>query len=322
MAMNPMQRRARNSFLTGMLVTLVVMAVVVIMLLYKINQLNEDKEKLLSLQSEIYVVTEDIPSGGEITPELLSEETVITSIPDENIFTVDDFIEIDDEGNELELSFISKVDLPAGTIVTKDMVSEAGDETTDDQRIQEYNMIQLPSELRNGDYIDIRFKLPSGADFIVASKKKVLQCTADTIWLKVDETEILSIGCAIVEAYKTTGAKLYANIYSEAGMQATASTTYTPNNDVWDLINRDPNILQEYKVALTNKYNNDDQVNGRVKIDGAILDDPSAVEAGVQSETASLQTAREAFVAELEGTGEVGSSVTGLGADSASSASN
>lgn len=28
MAMNPMQRRARNSFLTGMLVTLVVMAVV------------------------------------------------------------------------------------------------------------------------------------------------------------------------------------------------------------------------------------------------------------------------------------------------------
>lgn len=307
MAMNPMQRRARNSFLTGMLVTLVVMAVVVIMLLYKINQLNEDKEKLLSLQSEIYVATEEIPSGGEIKPELLSQETVITNIPEEDIFTVDDFVEVDEDGNELELSFISKVKIPAGTIITKDMVSEAGDETTDDQRIQEYNMIQLPSELRNGDYIDIRYKLPSGADFIVASKKKVLQSTADTIWLKVDETEILSIGCAIVETYKTTGAKLYANIYSEAGMQASAATTYTPNNDVWDLINRDPNILQEAKNALTNKYNAEDQVNGRVKIDGAILDDPSAVEAGVQSETASLQTAREAFVAELEGTGEVGS---------------
>lgn len=92
-------------------------------------------------------------------------------------------------------------------------------------------------------------------------------------------------------------------------MQAEASTTYTPNNDVWDLINRDPNILQEAKNALTNKYNTEDQGNGRVKIDSAILDDPSAVESGVQSENSALQTARQAFVAELEGTGEVGSSV-------------
>lgn len=310
MAMNPMQRRARNSFLTGMLVTLVIMAVVVIALLYKINQLNEDKEMLLSLQSEIYVAVEEISSGDEITPDMLSKKTVITDIPDDEVFTVDDFIQFDDDGTELELSYISKLDLPAGTIVTKSMVEEVGDETTDDQRIQEYNMFQLPSELRNGDYIDIRYKLPSGADYIVASKKKVLQCTSDTVWLKVNEAEILTIGCAIVEGYQTPGAKVYANVYSEAGMQAVASTTYTPSNDAWDVINRDPNITQEIKNALTNKYNNEEQNVARMKIDSAILTDSTAVEAGIKSESAALQSAREAFVAELDGTGEVGGSVT------------
>lgn len=307
MAMNPMQRRARNSFLTGMLVTLVVMAVVVIALLYKINQLNEDKEKLIALQKKIYVAAEDIPSGGEITEDLLKQEIVQTTVDPELIFTADDFMEIDEDGNEFVLEYISKVDLPKGTIITKDMVAEAGDETTDDQRIQEYNMFMLPSELKNGQYIDIRFKLPNGADYIVASKKKVLQCTADTVWLKVDETEILSIGCAIVESYKTNGSKLYATTYSEAGLQAVASTTYTPNNDVWDVINRDPNILQEAKNALANKYNSEEQGVGRIKIDSAILDDPSAVQSGIQKEATSLQTAREAFVEALEGTGEVGS---------------
>lgn len=306
MAMNPMQRRARNSFLTGMLVTLIVMAVVVIALLYKINKLNEDMESLKSKQQTIYVAAQDIPSGGEITEELLKSEIVQTTIPNDTILSLDDFVEYDEDGNEFAIQYVSKVDLPAGTIITKDMVNEAGEQTTDSQRIQEYNMLMLPSELKNGDYIDIRLKLPNGADYIVASKKKVLQCTADTVWLKVDEAEILTIGCAIYESYKIMGSKIYANVYSEAGIQATAATTYTPNNDTWDLINRNPNITVEVRNDLTNKYNNQDQGNGRVKIDSTIIDDPSVVESGVQSEATALQSAREAFVTELEGTGEVG----------------
>lgn len=306
MAMNPMQRRARNAFLTGMLVTLVVMAVVVIALLYRINQLNEDKEKLIALQKTVSVLAQDVKSGAEITEDLLSPETVQTTVPEDRMLTSADFYETDDEGNEFALQYISKVDLPQGTIITKDMVEEIGDETSDDQRIQEYSMITLPSQLKNGDYIDIRLQLPNGANYIVASKKKVLQCNSDTIWLKVSESEILTIGCAILESYQINGSKLYANMYSEAGMQAVASQTYTPNNDTWDLINRNPNISQEEKNELTTKYNNEDQGNGRVKIDSSILIDASAVDTGVQSEATAIKAAREAFVAELEGTGEVG----------------
>lgn len=306
MAMNPMQRRARNSFLTGMLVTLVVMAVVVIALLYRINQLNEDKEKLIALQSKVAVAAQDIRSGDDVTEDLLVMETVQTTVDKNTMLTSADFVEVDDEGNEFTLEYISKVDLPKGTIITKDMVAEAESQTTADQRIQEYNMITLPSQLKNGQYVDIRYKLPNGSDYIVASKKKVLQCTSDAMWLKVSEAEILTIGCAIVESYQTNGSKLYATLYSEAGLQATAATTYTPSNEVWELINKNPNITQETRNDLTSKYNDQEQANARVKIESAILSDPSAVESGVQSEKTALRTAREAFVAELDGTGEVG----------------
>ena len=97
MAMNPMQRRARNSFLTGMLVTLVVMAVVVIALLYKINQLNEDMENLVALQTEVYVAAQDIKSGEEVTEDLLKKETVRTTVPADSILTLNDFVEYDEE---------------------------------------------------------------------------------------------------------------------------------------------------------------------------------------------------------------------------------
>ena len=309
MAMNPMQRRARNSFLTGMLVTLVIMAVVVVLLLYKINQLNEDKEKLMALQKKYYVVAEDIKSGDEVTADSLVEQIVQTTVSKEDNLTTADFYEMDDDGNEFLVEYISKLDLPAGTIITKDMVSEVGDELTADQRIQEYNMLVLPSQLVNGDYIDIRFGLPSGVDFIVLSKKKVLQCTSDTVWLKLTEDEILTLNNAIVESYQATGSKLYAITYVEAGMQESAIPTYPANTAVMSLIERDPNILQEARNALYARYNSQGQAENRInQIDSAVIQNTGAIQSGIQSESTALKSAREAFVSELEGTGQVGRS--------------
>lgn len=307
MAINPMQRRARNSFLTGMLVTLVVMAIVVALLLLKINQLNEDKEKLIALQQQIYVAAEDIKSGEEVTMELLIQETVQTSMDTSNVLTVDDFTEYDEEGNEFILEYISKLDIPAGTIITKDMVSETDDQLTSDQRIQEYNMIVLPSQLRNGQFVDIRFKLANGNDYIVLSKKKVIQCTADTIWIKLAEDEILTLGNAIVEAYQSPGSKLYATTYIEAGLQDAAVQTYVVGTNVYSLIQNDPNVIEQAKAALWARYNDQAQVEQRTNhIEPNISYNSGSVQSGTQSEISAMKSAREAFVAELEGTGEVG----------------
>lgn len=306
MAMNPMQRRARNSFLTGMLVTLIVMAVIVVLLFYKINELKEDNAKLLALQKEYYVLAGDVKSGEGITSARIVKQKVQTTVSQDENLNSTDFAEeeVDEEGNPIPL-YYSKLDLPAGTIITKDMVVDAGDELTDDQRIQEYNMFVLPSQLQDGDYIDIRFSVPSGSDFIVLPKKKVLQCTADTIWLKLTEDEILTLNSAIVESYQGTGTKLYAIKYVEAGLQDPAIATYPVNDAVVTLIQNNPNIVTEAKNALIIRYNEQGEMRAS-QINSAITLDPNSVESGIQTEVTALKSAREAFVSELEGAGATG----------------
>lgn len=306
MAMNPMQRRARNSFLTGMLVTLIVMAVIVVLLFYKINELKEDNAKLLALQKNYFVTAQDIKSGEEVTKESIVSQVVQTTVSQEDNLTPDMFEQVDEESGEIfSIEYISKLDLPAGTIITKDMVSEAGEELTADQRIQEYNMFVLPSQLQDGDYIDIRFSVPSGSDFIVLPKKKVLQCTADTIWLKLTEDEILTLNSAIVESYQGTGTKLYAIKYVEAGLQEAAKATYPVNDAVVTLIQNNPNIVTEAKNALIIRYNEQGEMRAS-QINSAITLDPNSVESGIQTEVTALKSAREAFVSELEGAGATG----------------
>ena len=175
MAMNPMQRRARNSFLVGFLVALIIMALLVFLLLYKIKGLNEAKQELESQFITVYVASEDLESGQVITLEdNFVMENVKTSLDESQVISSDDFLYIDEDGNITEepKEMMMKVNVPSGTIVTKDMIVESGEQTTDSQRIQEFNMILLPSQLKNGDYIDIRYQLPNGQDFIVLSKKK------------------------------------------------------------------------------------------------------------------------------------------------------
>ena len=67
MAVNPMQRRARNSFLIGFLVALIIMALVVVFLLTRIKALNEEKEALINERSEAIVCTTDLDSGAVVT---------------------------------------------------------------------------------------------------------------------------------------------------------------------------------------------------------------------------------------------------------------
>ena len=269
MAMNPMQRRTRNSFLLGFLIALVIMFLVVLFLLYKNKTLNEQKEALEALQSKKYVTTQALASGTELTAENFSEyfktETVISDVPSSEIFSEEDFDfidevegtvyeKIDEEGNKIYKKMQMRISVPAGAIVTKNMVEEIDNPTTADQRIEEYTSILLPTQLEEGQYIDIRYSIPDGQDYIVLSRKKVLQCNATSIWLKMTEDEILTMNSAIVESYRNEGIKLYAIVYVEPGMQTAAIPTYPVKEEVKELIRRDPNVLQAAKDAIEERY--------------------------------------------------------------------
>ena len=89
MAMNPMQRRARNSFLIGFLVSLIIMAIFVIFLLMEIKSINEAKEALEQLQKTVYVAAEDLESGQIVT---LEEHFIMDTVQT----TMDETLIIDD----------------------------------------------------------------------------------------------------------------------------------------------------------------------------------------------------------------------------------
>lgn len=244
MAMNPMQRKSRNSFLLGMVLMLLITSIIIAFLFIQVTKLKDEADKLEKSYVQAYVLKTDIQSGVNITASDV-EKTKISSmmLPGDAITSAD-----------LTDTTIAKINLTAGTVLTSSVIEDSGEKTTADIRLQEYNMLVLPTQLEVDDYIDIRWMLPNGQDYIVVSKKRVMDCDEDTIWIKMSEDEILTMSGAIVEAYTVTGSKLYAVKYVEPGNQETAVATYMPSNDVITLINSDKNITSEAMAGLRDRY--------------------------------------------------------------------
>ncbi len=319
MPINPMQRRARNSFLIGFLIALIIMAIVVAFLMKKIQTTNEALEALKALQTTVLVAGDDLESGQEVTlDEDFTYEEVQTTVDPDAVINEDDFSWIDENGDievrldnetglELKKTMIMKIAVPAGTIVTKDMLAEASELTQDDERLMEYNMILLPSQLENGDYVDIRISLPTGENYIVLAKQKVLQTTATGLWIKLNQEEILTLENAIVESYQIQGSKLFATQYAEPGIQNEAVQTYPVSDNIRNLIFKDPNIVEEAKVALELRYQNQEQVTQRNEhIVPSMSGGTGAVSSGVSKEVSAIQSQRANYVKNLDGTGKIG----------------
>ncbi len=320
MATNPIQRRARQSFLVGFLIALIAMAIVVGLLFMKISSLNEDLEatqKKIPLNKMVYVAVQDIKSGDKVTADLFMPKNVKTDA-DLSIYLTPDFFEYDEEGNPIE--YTAKVDIPFDSMVLTSMLVKDGEEKRDDERIVEYNMIVLPTQLKNGDYIDIRYMLPTSEDYIVLSKKYVEQTTATSVWIKVTEEDILSMNSAIVDAYTIKGSKIHATIYTDPGMQEAAVPTYAVNDNILNLMNSDSNIIDDAKKELVKRWNVDSNPNdggvtdyryGRDNINSytsTMTDEAfsSQVESGMSQEISGISSSRSEYVSNLEGTGLVG----------------
>ena len=318
MAMNPMQRRARTSFIIGFLVALIIGALAVGGLLLKIRSINEAKEAIEALQKQVYVATEDLESGDEVTMDDFVKGIVQTSMTTDEMITPDYFefeedgeiiIKLDDDGNQIQKTMVMKINVPKGTIITKDMMYESGKGLKDSERIQEFNMIRLPSQLKNGDFIDVRFSLPNGQDFVVLSKKKVIGTNATTVWLQLDELELNLMNNAIVESYKATGSRLYAIEYIEPGMQKDAVPTYVASSDVLNLINRNPNIISEAREKYGENINGLSDfraLNIESSLEATRDQSESLVSSGNANEDQSIKAERQTYVDALEGTDDIG----------------
>ena len=182
------------------------------------------------------------------------------------------------------------------------MLSTPDEKLTADLREQEYNMIALPTQLTVGDFVDIRLQLPNGGDYIVVSRKQVYNCNSNTVWLKMNEEEILAMSNAIIEYYIMPGSKLYASKYTDAGMQNASTPTYCPNAEVAALISGNPNITSqitdgqgrfsnELKAIRNNYINSEVNEYNDKKLEN--------IEENMKDEIESLKEAREAYFGTL-----------------------
>ena len=313
--LNPLEKKARSSFIKGMVIAgLIGIIIIVILGMFIFKMKGQEKERIAA-QKSVLVINSDVKSGEEVTMDLLSVQLANSEVATESALTMEQFSElstvVDDAGNLLAVKVIAKIDIPAKSIITQDMVSIEDDAVTDDLREQEYNMIVLPPTLESGDTIDIRLRLPNGEDFVVISKKKVQLSdlggtfSPSSIIINTTEDEILTMSAAIVDAYQIEGSKLTATKYTDPGLQAKATPTYVPSTATINLINSDPNIVNTARNDLISRYNSS-YSQYRAGIEGILSGIDQAtkqtgIETGTGTETATQQSERQTYLEQMYG---------------------
>ena len=299
MAVNPMQRKANNSFLLGIVITLFITGAIIAILLMQLAKLNAQSKKDAENKVTGYMVISEIKSGTEIKEGQLKKVEISSAIKNSNLYSAP-------PSADSRVRVRAKVNLNPGTVLTSDL-TYTDEELTADTRKVEYNIITLPSQVANGDYIDVRLTLPNGQDYIVVSHKEVEIPTINgvdsesCIWMKLSEAEILTMSNAIVEAYRMEGSKLYATRYVDAGLQTAASVTYLPSDEVLALMSKDPNILQTAKNAIFARTRTDEKSTIRNPINNAKNNENAQdnLKDKVTSEIQGLQDERQKYLESL-----------------------
>lgn len=295
MAINPMQKKARNSFLLGMLITFVICAVLVAAF-YMLTILPEKKkEDTRGKEVTAYVLNRDIKSGEKVTVDMFTPISTYQSMVPQNYINSANVASLDENK-----ALIAKIDMSKNTVVTTNSVVTEDQTVTNDIRTMEYNMFTLPINVDIGDFVDIRITFPNGQDYIIASKKEIKNVQGNTITFELPEQDILMLNSAIVESYIMTASNIYIAKYVEPGLQEKATNTYTPTAEVIKLIASDSNIVSSAKKELAEKFNTDLRNNEmNSSINQYSEDALKNIETGLKQQIENAQKAREQYLTGL-----------------------
>lgn len=294
MAVNPMQKKARNSFLLGMVLTLIICAIIGVILYIAIIGPENKQKSERGEATKAYALNRDVKSGQEITAEMLSPIDTYANLIPQNYIDVATLASI-----ESDKKVIAKIDLYKNTILTSSIVAAEDNTVTSDVRTMEYNMLTLPIDVVVGDYVDIRLTFPNGQDFIVVAKKEIKNIQGNTVTFEMSEDEILMLNSAIVESYMAKASNLYIAKYVEPGMQEKAQNTYTPTTEVVKLIQTDGNILSQAKTELEARFNAETRNQINTSVSEYSQNATANIEEGIQQQIEDAKKAREEYLTGL-----------------------
>ena len=300
MVANPLQRQKRVSLLVGLVIGLVIGLALCGILYWFLTTKGDIGTKDTVGYKTVYVLNKAVKSGGIVTNADFTAVTVNANAVPSDATRVKD-------GD----SVVAKIDMGAGTIMSESMFTTADSKLTKDLRQQEYNMISLPSQLTAGNYIDIRLALADGSDYIVIPKKYVQNANATTVWLNMNEEEILTMSNAIVEYYIMAGSKLYAVKYTDPGSQEAATPTYVPNATVAELIKSqlksDSNPKGNIETITEGRYTEalKNLRNSKIRAALSKYDEEKQlenIETKIKEEITNLKESRAAYLGVLDST--------------------
>ena len=294
MAVNPMQKKARNSFLLGMLVTFIICAIIIAIFYAVIIAPENKKESERGKAVTAYALNTDVKSGQEITAGMLTKVETYQNLVPQNYIDMTQVASI-----ESEKKLIAKIDMYKNTLLTAASVATEGQEITNDVRTMEYNMLALPINVEIGDYVDVRITFPNGQDFIVIAKKEIKNIQGETVTFDLTEEEILMLNSAVVESYIMTASNIYVAKYVEPGIQEKAANTYTPTSEVYNLIKSDSNIVETAKAELISKFNADSRSEMNSSVNQYSQNSLTNIEAGMQKQIEDAKKAREEYLTGL-----------------------
>lgn len=182
-----------------------------------------------------------------------------------------------------------KIDLTNGTPLTKDMFMET--ELDDTSRELDITADVFPIGLAVGDYVDLRLIYPKGEDYIVLSHLRVNEINSETVKCIVKEEQILFYDSATIENFinKSKGSMTYLIKYTEPGIQEPAKITYSVPQSIMNLLDANPNIVEEINNGAINR----DMIDTATQ---AIDDETGGILSGGRSELISkIQTARQLY---------------------------
>lgn len=149
-----------------------------------------------------------------------------------------------------------KVNIVPGTPITSDiLMSEWFDDTLRDVDITVNSRVV---GMRVGDYVDVRITLPFGEDYVIFPHKRIQYIGDRSIKVYLTESEWQLWQSATVDYYLNSnyGCRIYLTKYIEPGVQKAALAYYAPSDLVYDIMKRDPNIVQTALSAMMSLHNN------------------------------------------------------------------
>ena len=230
-------------------------------------QSNNYRDTLQANTLEVYVASQDIKAGDRLFTEdmIPSAEEELLNAPDEhtagailnreveaNVYKEEIYTSLPEEMyiTSNMLGGVALVDIKAEQPIMANMTKPL--ELAQDTREYEISSAALMVDQKSNDVVDVRITFPNGEDYLLLAKKTIrnLSLYNSTFWTYMNEDEIMRFTSAMIDAYQTTGTRIYTVRYAADTLQETAVPNYPVRAETLDLMRTDPNMYARAEETL------------------------------------------------------------------------